>query len=384
MKATEKMFSYIGHKSSIKDNLPAKTVVHALVGGVASKLRGGDFSAGAIATATGHVVGEYVRNNLMKKALNGEISIEELKRQTKAISQIVSGAVTIQAKGDVSDKDLAIAQEMSESVVEKNVLGMIAITAVALSAWLNAPDMKDELKSGATPLADLTPVTSSLSAMTNMINSGSISAELAISELSRKLKVPKAIAKRYYDKIKYAIGSKKEVELVLTNGQRVKISNAYEVGKARFTKVSGKSKESKLKVGKVDTYKNLKKKTGDGTIDRDHIPSKAALIKRAEELKGKKLTPAEKKRIINESQAITVKKEVHKNGSTTGAKNKTLSTEDAKDLENAAKRDVNERINSTKKFDSENLQKVREGCAKIGCYTNKDYDEFLRKILRGE
>ncbi len=146
MKATEKMFSYIGHKSSIKDNLPAKTVVHALVGGVASKLRGGDFSAGAIATATGHVIGEYVTNKAREALRNGEVDIDpnddkaieayynKLLAKADALSSIISGAVTIQAKGNVSDKDLAISQEMSKSVVKNN--SMLKVIKIGIKAGL--------------------------------------------------------------------------------------------------------------------------------------------------------------------------------------------------------------------------------------------------------
>jgi hypothetical protein len=146
----------------------------------------------------------------------------------------------------------------------------------------------------------------------------------------------------------------------------------------------GVSDSKKLEVGLVDTYKNLKKTTGDGTVDRDHITSKEALIKRAEELVGRPLTPNEKSMIKNESQAITVKKEIHKEASTTGSANKVLSKEDSKDLESAAQRDINERIESAKKLDPENLKKIEEGCAKIGGCTNEQYDKFLKKILSGE
>ena len=31
-----------------------------------------------------------------------------------------------------------------------------------------------------------------------------------------------------------------------------------------------------------------------------------------------------------------------------------------------------------------NLEKVRQGCEKIGGCTNEQYDEFLKKILNGE
>ena len=108
------------------------------------------------------------------------------------------------------------------------------------------------------------------------------------------------------------------------------------------------------------------------------------MIKRAEDIKGKKLSPEEKKRIIDESKIITVKKEVHREGSITGGGNKTLSKKDAKDLETAVARDTSERIQSTKNLDPTNLKKVEEGCAKIGGCTNAQYDDFLKKIIQGK
>ncbi len=122
-------FKYIGHESAIKDNLPAKTVIHSLVGGAIAKLKGGDFSAGAIATATGHVVGEYVKKELQNKPNASLQDIENIITKAKAISSVVSGAVTIQAKGDISNKDLAISQEMSKSVVENNNLRLLITLA---------------------------------------------------------------------------------------------------------------------------------------------------------------------------------------------------------------------------------------------------------------
>ena len=88
-------------------------------------------------------------------------------------------------------------------------------------------------------------------------------------------------------------------------------------------------------------------------------------------------------RIDNESKILTVKKEVHKEASTTGKQNIAISKEDAKDLEKAVKRDTTERINSTQRLDSSNLDKVKQGCQGIGC-SNQEYDDFLKNILKGK
>lgn len=56
-------------------------------------------------------------------------------------------------------------------------------------------------------------------------------------------------------------------------------------------------KKPKLKCGEGGKYGDLKKKTGKGKLDRDHIPSKAALQEKARELNGgKKLTDAQVKK----------------------------------------------------------------------------------------
>jgi hypothetical protein len=75
--AAAESFKYIGHSlyenEKYKDlKLPLTTVTHAMVGGVVSKIQGGDFNAGAIATATGHVVGEYMKSTAKDSIANGE------------------------------------------------------------------------------------------------------------------------------------------------------------------------------------------------------------------------------------------------------------------------------------------------------------------------
>lgn len=58
-------------------------------------------------------------------------------------------------------------------------------------------------------------------------------------------------------------------------------------------------KKKKLKCGEHGKYKDQKKKTGEGKFDRDHVPSKAALKKRAQSLlrPGEKLNPKQQKAI---------------------------------------------------------------------------------------
>ena len=122
-------FDYIGHSvysndsqfPQLRDAIP-KTVIHSLVGGTLAELAGGDFSQGAINTAVSHTVAEYMDKELLDKTVKGDISKEEANAYIKAISSVVSGAAVLATHEKVSDKDLKIAQDMGNSVVENNAL----------------------------------------------------------------------------------------------------------------------------------------------------------------------------------------------------------------------------------------------------------------------
>jgi hypothetical protein len=91
----------------------------------------------------------------------------------------------------------------------------------------------------------------------------------------------------------------------------------------------------------VGTYKELKGRSqpNDG-LDIDHQPSKAAQIKAEEAALGRKLTPAEKKEIIDNGPAVAVPMNVHQAGPTYGGKNTSQRVlADSTDLAGAAKRD---------------------------------------------
>ena len=108
-------FEYIGHEiysdnsrfPQLRDVVP-KTVIHSLVGGTLAELAGGDFSQGAVATATSHTVAEYIDNNFVQDIVNGKITQEEADTYIKAISSVVSGATVLATHENVTDEELAI------------------------------------------------------------------------------------------------------------------------------------------------------------------------------------------------------------------------------------------------------------------------------------
>ncbi|MDQ7010535.1 MAG: DUF637 domain-containing protein [Mariprofundaceae bacterium] len=74
--ASAASFEFIGHKLKQADNrklsLPEATVLHAMVGGALAQVSGGDFTTGAIATATAHVVAEQVKSHYLDQVISDE------------------------------------------------------------------------------------------------------------------------------------------------------------------------------------------------------------------------------------------------------------------------------------------------------------------------
>jgi uncharacterized Zn-binding protein involved in type VI secretion len=140
----------------------------------------------------------------------------------------------------------------------------------------------------------------------------------------------------------------------------------------------------KMEVGEVDTYGNLKTKTGEGLLDRDHMPSKAALKERAEQLKGEPLTPAEARRIENQGQTVAVPKDIHQAGPTYGGKNTSeLSTSDAGDLAGATRRDADAMVDNARRLDPNNLSTYERAGQQMkdGASDNAAIDDWLRSQL---
>jgi filamentous hemagglutinin len=138
---------------------------------------------------------------------------------------------------------------------------------------------------------------------------------------------------------------------------------------------TAKCKPPALKIGIIATYGELQKTKGDGTVDRDHIPSYKALETRAASLKKKPLTKGEKAKIKRAGQAINLPKPQHKRGRTYGGKNTKAQTEsDAKDLAEAAKMDIetyeNDGVSTSLLAEMKKMPK-----------TNQDYDDMLKECF---
>jgi len=139
-------------------------------------------------------------------------------------------------------------------------------------------------------------------------------------------------------------------------------------------------RKGELKCGEHGVYGPLKKKTGHGKFDRDHIPSKAALIKRAEELNGEKLSEAQKKAITNLGNAIAIPRQAHIDISPTYGQAPASAAKDAKDLAGSARRDVEAMLKKIDKYDA-GCKKAYQKAAKRVLKDNKWFDDKIQGIL---
>jgi hypothetical protein len=131
----------------------------------------------------------------------------------------------------------------------------------------------------------------------------------------------------------------------------------------------------KLVTGTVASYGDLLKTKGDGSSDRDHMPSYKALEKRALALKGKPLSSTEKSKVKRAGEAMVLPKSIHNQGRTYGGKNTDAqSSGDALDLHAAVKKDVMfyKKIVTSKSVQA-SMQKM--------IMSNKQYDARLKKCL---
>jgi hypothetical protein len=159
--------------------------------------------------------------------------------------------------------------------------------------------------------------------------------------------------------------------------------NKKKGGGGRKGKKAKKKKKKEMKCGENGKYGDLKKKTGKGKFDRDHVPSKAALksFARKECNGGAELCKLQKKAIENIGAAIAIPKGVHSQYSPTYGGNNTDARikEDAGDLQAAAKRDTKDvsggmKNPCKKKYDS--------WAKKVTKMTNADYKKVLKGAIK--
>ena len=127
-----------------------------------------------------------------------------------------------------------------------------------------------------------------------------------------------------------------------------------------------------------------------GDLNRDHVPSKAALLKRAEDLiYPETLSKAAKNAIINSALSIAIPTPLHQGDSPTygGRQNQVMDDglrrkeSDSTDLQGAAKRDTEKMQAALDEEDPECAKKYKKAAKKVNAITNEQYDDWLMDMV---
>ncbi len=137
--------------------------------------------------------------------------------------------------------------------------------------------------------------------------------------------------------------------------------------------------EVKMKCGELNEYGEQKKVSGKGKRDRDHVPSKSALLAKARKLNGRKLSRCQKRAIVDGALTIVIPKKIHQRFSKTYG-GRSNPEKDAKDLQGAAKRDT-KAIKDCEKLDEACAEAYKKAADKINKITNRQYTNWLNKML---
>lgn len=154
----------------------------------------------------------------------------------------------------------------------------------------------------------------------------------------------------------------------------------------------------KLNCGDNGNYDDMLKKDGDGKLDRDHVPSKAALQEAARdilkaapelarELKAKSIEAlfGDKGLISKQGQTIAIPKKDHQQHSRTyGRRNNPDKVKgDSKDLQDAANKDTKEiEEGEGKEMDEECFGKYKKAAEKIRKKTHAEYVKDLTDLIK--
>jgi uncharacterized Zn-binding protein involved in type VI secretion len=129
---------------------------------------------------------------------------------------------------------------------------------------------------------------------------------------------------------------------------------------------------------------------GDGTLNRDHVPSKASLLRRAADLLDPvELTSKQVAAIANSALSIAIPAPIHRSTSMTygGRQNQTMDDglkriqSDSGNLQEAAKRDTRAIQDKLDDEDPECAQKYAESAEKVNAITNEQYDKWLLDVV---
>jgi hypothetical protein len=138
--------------------------------------------------------------------------------------------------------------------------------------------------------------------------------------------------------------------------------------------------EVKMKCGELNQYGKQKKKSGKNKRDRDHIPSKASLLAKAESKFGP-LTGCQKSAIVNGALTIVIPKAAHQQVSPTYGQSSADAAKDSKDLAGSADRDTKAMEKKMKDYDPACVEAYKKAAKKVRKITNRQYSSWLKKMV---
>ena len=155
--------------------------------------------------------------------------------------------------------------------------------------------------------------------------------------------------------------------------------------------------EDKLKCGDSGSYGDLLKQSGGNKLDRDHVPSKAALkeiARRILKVEGIELSSGEELKlfgnnknpglIANEGDAIAIDKADHQQVSRTYGKrnNEGQVAEDAKDAQSAAKKDTKKILDDATRWGEKCREKYEKWAEQVVQKTHAEYVDDIAKLIQ--
>jgi hypothetical protein len=145
----------------------------------------------------------------------------------------------------------------------------------------------------------------------------------------------------------------------------------------------GKDKgKGKPPCGKSGPYKD-RKDHDNSEVNWDHIPSKKALLERAEKLKGDVLTSAERTAIVEGAPSIAIPTKLHqKHSRTYGGRNKKAAAEDSGSLVDAIRKDTDEILDNIDKYDPGCKGKYKDWADKMKKMTEDDLNKMIKKLMK--
>jgi filamentous hemagglutinin len=111
----------IGHQAGIDDNTAAKTIAHAILGGVTAAMQGNSAAAGAVGGASGELAAKAIAGMLYPGVKDLDTLTEDQKQTVSTLASISAGMAGGLAGGDTAGA--AAGASAGKNAVENNALG---------------------------------------------------------------------------------------------------------------------------------------------------------------------------------------------------------------------------------------------------------------------